>query len=166
MKVTPIDILHKAFTKKIRGYDTQEVYDFLQEVSESLENVVRERNHLKEQLRQKELMIMEYKERDEVLKKTITTATKVAENMNENSKKKAQVMIADAHKRSELIIKEAQDSLSGYYKEIGELRKVYSKFDAQLRTGIHTHLALLDQMKDFLPDSEDHQKASKKEITA
>ena len=154
MKITSLDVSHKTFVKKVRGYDTVEVTDFLQEVSDSLEEVTREHNQLKEQLRQKELMIMEYKERDEVLKKTITTATQMADKMNEDSEHRAKEVLAEAHRQAEVIVQEAKDSLTGYYKEIGELRKVYSKFDAQLRAGIHTHLALLDQMQDFLPSEE------------
>lgn len=156
MKITSLDVSHKTFAKKVRGYDTLEVSDFLQDVSESLEEVTRERNQLKEQVRQKDLSIMEYKERDEVLKKTITTATQMADKMNEDSEHKAKEILAEAHRQAEIIIQEAKDSLMGYYKEIGELRKVYSKFDVQLRAGIHTHLALLDQMKDFLPSDEDN----------
>ena len=68
MKIAPIDIAHKTFGRKVMGYDPEEVMDFLRKTADELEQLVSEKNHLRESLREKELSIIEYKERDELLK--------------------------------------------------------------------------------------------------
>ena len=77
MRIAPIDIAHRTFNRKIMGLDPDEVMDFLRLVAEELEGLIKERNSLKETLREKEFSIGEYRERDELLKSTITTATRM-----------------------------------------------------------------------------------------
>ena len=54
MKIAPIDIAHKTFTRRMMGLDQDEVMDFLRQVSEELEAVIRDRNNLRESLRETE----------------------------------------------------------------------------------------------------------------
>ena len=61
MKIAPIDITHKGFSRKFNGVDQDEVSIFLKEVAEEMENIIRERNQLKEQLREREIQILEFK---------------------------------------------------------------------------------------------------------
>ena len=52
------------------GFDPDEVMEFLRLCAEELESLIKERNSLRETLREKELAIAEYRERDELLKST------------------------------------------------------------------------------------------------
>ena len=61
MKLTPVDITHKSFNKKMFGLDEAEVSDFLQTVASTVEGLIHERNHLKETLREREIQVQEYK---------------------------------------------------------------------------------------------------------
>ena len=76
MRITPIDIAHKSFQRKMMGLDPDQVTDFLRFVADEMESLVRERNALKEALREKDLAISEYRERDELLKNPINAKTK------------------------------------------------------------------------------------------
>ena len=51
MKIAPIDIAHKVFGKKMMGLDSEEVQDFLRLIAEEMETLIRERNNLREQMR-------------------------------------------------------------------------------------------------------------------
>ena len=87
MKITPIDIAHKSFGKKMMGLDADEVNDFLQQIAGQMESLIQERNALKEAVREKELSLMEYKERDQVLKDTIQTATQMADRLRQDAER-------------------------------------------------------------------------------
>ncbi|MEQ8199781.1 MAG: DivIVA domain-containing protein, partial [Clostridiaceae bacterium] len=50
MKITPMDINNKEFKKGIRGYNTEEVDEFLDEVVDNFEEVYKENSHLKEKI--------------------------------------------------------------------------------------------------------------------
>ncbi|WP_269768121.1 DivIVA domain-containing protein [Bdellovibrio bacteriovorus] len=44
MRITPIDIAHKSFGKKMMGLDADEVMDFLQQIAAQMESLIQERN--------------------------------------------------------------------------------------------------------------------------
>ena len=48
MRITPRDIEEKQFPMKIRGFDVEEVYAFLEVVREEMETLLRENESLKE----------------------------------------------------------------------------------------------------------------------
>ena len=66
MKISPIDIAHRSFNKKMMGFDPDEVMTFLQQVASQMEQLTIERNALREQCREKDLSLMDYNERDKI----------------------------------------------------------------------------------------------------
>lgn len=154
MKVAPIDIAHKSFNRKMMGLDPQEVMDFLRQIAEEMEALIRDRNNLREQLREKELQIIEFRERDELLKNTITTATKMSEKMQADAEREARLIISDAKQQGEMIIRDARDSLKKIFSEITELKKIRMQYENNLRALISSHLTMMEQGHKVMPDPE------------
>jgi cell division initiation protein len=151
MKITPIDIAHKSFNKKMMGLDTDEVMDFLQQVAGQMEALIQDRNALKEALREKELSLMEYKERDQVLKDTIATATQMADRLRQDAEREAKLIIADASQKAEIITRDSRDSLKKMYQEVSELKRARMQFEANLKALAQAHLSLLEQGEKYMP---------------
>lgn len=151
MRIAPIDIAHKTFQRKMMGLDPDQVMDFLRIVAEEMETLIKERNSLKENLREKELSVAEYRERDELLKSTITTATRMSEKMQVDADREAKLIINDANQRAEAIVREARDSLKRIYNEITELKKVRMQFENNVKALITSHLTMLDQGQKLCP---------------
>lgn len=154
MKVAPIDIAHKSFNRKMMGLDPQEVAEFLRQISEEMEALIRDRNNLREQLREKELAIIEFRERDELLKNTITTATKMSEKLQADAEREARLIISDAKQQGEMIIRDARDSLKKIFSEITELKKIRMQYENNLRALIQSHLTMMEQGHKVMPDPE------------
>lgn len=152
MKMAPIDIAHRSFGRKITGFDPDEVMNFLRQVADEMDAIIRERNTLKENLREKEIQILEYKERDDVLKNTITTATKMSEKIKKDAEREAHLIINDAHQKSEVIVRDSRDSLKRIFQEITELKKVRMQFEGNLRALLQSHLTMLEQGKKIMPN--------------
>ncbi|MCB0362705.1 MAG: DivIVA domain-containing protein [Bdellovibrionales bacterium] len=154
MKIAPIDIAHKSFGRKLMGLDSEEVMDFLRSVADEMEALVRERNNLRESLREKELAIVEFKERDELLKTTITTATRMAEKIREDAERESRLIVGDANQKGELIVRDARDSLKKIYGEITDLKRIRLQFENNLRALVQSHLTMLDQGQKIMPSPE------------
>ncbi len=151
MKIAPIDIAHKTFKNKWMGIDSDEVSEFLRAVAEELEILVKEKNDLKERLREKELALIEFKERDQVLKDTITTAHKMAENIRHDAERESKLILNDAQQKGDFIVKDARDSLKKVYQEIGDLKRVRIGFETRLRSLLTSYLSVLEEEnKSFL----------------
>jgi cell division initiation protein len=144
MKIAPIDIAHRSFKHKWMGLDSDEVHEFLRNVADEMETLIRERNEMKERLREKEMAILEFKERDQILKDTITTAHKMAEGIRADAERECRLIMNDANQKAELIVKDARDSLKKVYSEISDLKRVRVGFEARIRSLIHSYSAIMD----------------------
>lgn len=151
MKIAPIDIAHKTFGRKMMGFDADEVMDFLRSVADEMEALVRERNNLRDLVREKEMSIIEYKERDELLKNTITTATKMAEKIQVDAEREARLIVNDATQKGEMIVRDARDSLKKSYQEISDLKKLRMQFENNMKALIQSHLTMLEQGHKVMP---------------
>jgi cell division initiation protein len=151
MKITPIDIAHKSFGKRMMGLDTDEVMDFLQQIAAQMESLIQEKNSLKEAIREKELSLMEYKERDQVLKETIHTATQMGERLRQDAEREAKLIVADAAQKAEIITRDSRDSLKKMYQEVTELKRARMQFEANLKALAQAHLSLLETGEKYMP---------------
>jgi cell division initiation protein len=152
MKMTPIDISHKTFQKKMFGLDEMEVMEFLQMVASSMEELIHERNALREALREKDLRISEFKERDHVLQSTITTAGSMAEKIRQDAEREAKLILADAQQKAEIVTRDSRDSLKRIYQEISDLKRARMQFEANLRALAQAHLTLIEQGEKYMPN--------------
>jgi cell division initiation protein len=152
MKIAPIDIAHKTFSRKFMGFEPDEVRDFLERISEEMEALARERNQLRENLREKEMVILDYRERDDMLKKTMETATQMTEKLRMDAEREAKLIINDAKQKAELIIKDSRESLKKTYSEISNLKRCRVQFENNLRALAQAHLSMLQQGDKYMPD--------------
>lgn len=152
MKIAPIDIAHKTFTRKMMGYDPDEVADFLRSIADEMEDLIKERNDMREALREKEVAILEYKERDELLKSTITTATKMSDKLQADAEREAKLIINDAQQKSEMIVRDSRESLQKMFAEISDLKKIRMQFENNIRAVVQSHLAMLEQGHKVMPN--------------
>jgi cell division initiation protein len=159
MHLTPLEISQKLFTKRMMGYDLQEVTDFLYMISSQLEELMQERNKLREALKEKEYQLFEFKEREKLLKDTISTAAQMAEKIRVDSEREAKMIITEAKTKAEFITRDARDSIGRTYEEMTNIKKVKVQFEAQVRAVIQSHLELLQQSSKLVqnPPMQQHQ---------
>lgn len=153
MKLAPIDISQKVFSRKMLGIDDHEVADFLQMVANQLETLIHERNSMKEALRDRDMTLHEYKDRDQVLQKTIQTASQMSERIRGDAEREAKLIITDAHQKAEAMVRDARESLRKMYDEIAHLRRARLQFESNLKALAQAHISLLDQGEKFMPSA-------------
>lgn len=152
MKIAPIDIAHKTFARKVMGLDPDEVMDFMRDIADQMEEVIRERNALKEAMRLKEMTLMDYKERDQTLQSTIQTAAKMSDGIRADAEREARLIVGDAQQKSETILKDSRDQLKRVYQEIADLKRLRMQFEVNLRTICQSHVSMIDQSHMVVPD--------------
>lgn len=145
MKLSPMEVHHKTFNKKMIGYDEKEVDTFLTEVATQLEQLISERNSLKEALREKDMRLAEFKEREQTLQSTIHSASTMAEKMREDAHREAKLIVNDASQKAEAIIRDAKESLRKMYTEISDIKRIRMQFESSFRALINAHVHLIDE---------------------
>lgn len=107
MPLTPLDIHNKEFSRRIRGYDEDEVNEFLDQVIKDYESVIRENKELHNQLLTLQERLDHFVNIEESLSKTILVAQEAADDVKNNSKKESQLILKEAEKNADRIINEA-----------------------------------------------------------
>ena len=98
MPLTPLDIHNKEFSKGFRGYDEDEVNEFLDQVIKDYEMVIREKKELEERLNEMTERISHFNTIEETLNKSIVIAQEAAEEVKRNAQKEAKLIIKEAEK--------------------------------------------------------------------
>ena len=147
MKITPIDIGGHQFAKKMRGFDPEEVRSFLNLVSGEFEKFVIENNALKEELAQIKSGLADYKERERILKDTLVTAQKLAEDMKEEARKEGQLILKEAEIKGGQLLDQAARKAGQIEGMIQNLRVERDSFEQRVRSAVEHHLRLLDMHK-------------------
>ena len=148
MKLTPLDLQQKTFRKgRFGGLDERDVRQFLDQVATELEDMARKNNRQDEELRRREARINEFKDREQLLQQTLTTAQRLADEMKVNVRKEADIVIGDAELQAEKIIANAQAKRMQLITEIDELKRARASFIQQLASLVDTHMQLLNGIR-------------------
>jgi cell division initiation protein len=145
MPLTPLDIHNKEFSRRLRGYDEDEVNEFLDQVIKDYESAIRENKELQNQLLAIQERLDHFVNIEETLSKTIIIAQAAADEVKNNSKKESQLIIKEAEKNADRIINEALSKSRKISIETEELRKQASIYRTRFRTLLEAQLELLSQ---------------------
>jgi cell division initiation protein len=144
MKMTPLEIQQQQFKVRFRGFDVREVDHFLERVADSVADLREENKQLYEDLRRLKVELQGYKEREETFKRAMFNSQTVLEQMKDNARKSADIIIADAETKAEKILNRAHNRLSQLHEDIAELKRQRIQIEVQLRSVIEAHTKLLD----------------------
>lgn len=144
MPLTPLDIHNKEFSKGFRGYDEDEVNEFLDQVIKDYEMILREKKDLEERLSEMTDRIGHFNSIEETLNKSIVIAQEAAEEVKRHAQKEAKLIIKEAEKNSDRIINESLSKARKIALEIEELKKQSKVFRTRFKMLIEAQLDLLN----------------------
>lgn len=145
MSLTPLDIHNKEFGRSWRGYDEDQVNEFLDQVIKDYEALIRENKEMKSQLTSLQERVEHFSKMEETLSKTIIVAQETADEVKSNAKKEAQLVLKEAEKNADRIINESLAKARKIALEMEELKKQASIYRTRFRTLIEAQLELLKE---------------------
>ena len=143
MPLTPLDIHNKEFNSGFRGYDEDEVNEFLDLIIKDYEALIRENKEQQNQMATLQERLDRFANIEETLSKTIIVAQEAADEVKSNSKKEAQLIIREAEKNADRIVNEALVKSGKISLEIEELKKQAAIYRTRFRTLLEAQLELL-----------------------
>lgn len=153
MRISPMDIRQQQFTVKMfRGFDVQEVDAFLEDVAEDYETLLRENTLLKEQLQALEERTRGLEERERTVQETLMTTQRLVEEMKENARREAAILVREAELKSERAVEAARLEEAKIRTEILALRRERHQMAESFRSTIAMYQRLIE--RDFAPDAD------------
>ncbi|MBP1961372.1 MULTISPECIES: DivIVA domain-containing protein [Paenibacillus] len=144
MPLTPLDIHNKEFSRSFRGYDEDQVNEFLDQVIKDYEALIRENKDLHNQTVALQERLDHFTNIEDSLSKTIIVAQEAADEVRNNAKKEAQLILKEAEKNADRIINESLTRSRKVALEIEELKKQASIYRTRFRTLLEAQLELLN----------------------
>jgi cell division initiation protein len=107
MGLTPVEIRHVPLTRGLYGYSKGSVDRLLDDVVQSYEEVWRERADLQDRLEQLESDITRYRDLETLLRKTLVSAEKSAQELKDQARREAEIVVTEAHAEARIIKQQA-----------------------------------------------------------
>ncbi len=107
MAMTPVEIRHVQLGRSFRGYRHEQVNRLLTDVADSFEDVWRERADLADRVEQLELDLVRHKELEGLLRTTLISAESAAQQLREQARKDAELIVGEAHAEARAIARRA-----------------------------------------------------------
>ena len=155
MKVTPLDIQQQQFKTRFRGFDIREVDTFLEQMAETVESLQKKNQNLGDEVRRLELEIQGYRKREETFKRALLNSQKVLDQMKDNARRSAELIIAEAEVKAEKILNRAHNRLSQLHEDITELKRQRTQIEVQISSIIEAHSRLLEIGKEGMKESDE-----------
>ena len=172
--LTPVDIHNKEFSRSFRGYNQDEIDDFLDEIVNDYEKLYRENNQLKKELELDEKQIAQYHQLEKNLQDTLLVAQRTADEVTntanlraeeirqaaqqaaENIKHEAELYAANSRQETDMECKCKVDaaaqkvrfSVAEYERLVREKRQ----FMLKVKNLLQTELGMLDEAETQMPD--------------
>ncbi|WP_067838780.1 DivIVA domain-containing protein [Amphibacillus sediminis] len=144
MPLTPLDIHNKEFTRGLRGYDQDEVNEFLDQVIKDYELIIREKKDLQRQVEEMKEKLSHFSNIEETLNKSILIAQQTAEDVKGNATKESKLIIREAEKNADRIINDALEKSRRIEIEVEELKKQAKVFQTRLKMLVEAQLELIE----------------------
>lgn len=143
--ITPLDIQNKEFRRSLRGYNEEEVDEFLDEVMKDFEKLYKENMELKDKILVLNEQIDKYNSLEHTLKETLIVAQSTADEVISAAKEKAKTIVENANIEAKRLIDEANEEVYRIKKAYENLLREMFLFKTRYKSFIEAQLTALDE---------------------
>jgi cell division initiation protein len=124
-------------------------------MASAFEAFQRENENSQEEIRRLELEIQGYKKREDTFKRALLNSQKVLDQMKENARKSAELIIAESEVKAEKILNKAHNRLAQLHEDIAELKRQRTQIEVQISSVIEAHSKLLEISKEGMKEMDE-----------
>lgn len=145
--LTPIDIQRQDFEVKLRGYNADEVDDFLDLVGKDYEKLYKENAELKEAVKQLNKSLEQYQAMESTLQQSIVLAQTAAEDIKKSAAEKANVIVNEAQSKSENMYRQLDQEIQTKKNELASVQVEVSGYKTRIKGICSALLEMLDKLE-------------------
>jgi len=150
MKLTSMEMNNKEFKKNFRGYNCEEVDEFMSKTAEDYESMYKENYTYKEKILLLEDKVNHYDRMENTIQNTLLLAQNAAEQAKFNSQKESQLILKNANGTAQRIIEKAQFDVMRINDDFEKTKQEFNKFRNKFRSFMTSQFDIFDDMeKDF-----------------
>ena len=143
-----VDVESVVFSRGLRGYDADEVDEFLDHVADTIHHYAEMRAADQMKIRELENSIRENDELKASLQNALDMAKRTSEDFLASSHKESEAVLAQAKARAEAILADAVSQKAQLLSEIDELKRAREHFVADAKAAVLRYNMLLDGLQE------------------
>lgn len=145
MAITPNEISNKEFKKAFRGYDSDEVDEFLDQIVEDYEKLYKENVNQREKLSALNEKLEQYSNLETTLQNTLILAQNAADQAKESSKKESELIINNAKESANQMIRDAEKNITEINKKYELLKQEYNMFRSRFKALLQAQIDTIEK---------------------
>ena len=146
MAIRPSDVRRKEFKSGFRGYDANEVDDFLDEVADEFERAFSENRRLTEEVTALRGRLEQFEELEDSIRAALVHAEQAARDLRQNADKEAELILREAQERSHRILADSSSRVERVQESYEVLRQAKQEFANDFRSLLRSYIAVLDNV--------------------
>ena len=143
----PIDIQNKEFEKKLKGYNCDEVDDFLDIVIQDYELLCKENQTLRNKIGLLTETVDRYKQMESTMEKSMDMAKQAAEDTKRNAEAEASAIINKAKLDASYLARQSDDEHVKRHQEMLALKGELDQYKTRIKTYCTNMLKMLEDME-------------------
>ena len=157
MAIKPIDVRRKEFKNSLRGYNADQVDDFLDTVADEYERSYSENLRLREEISNLRERLEQFEKLENSIQSALVHAESAANDLRDSASTEAENLRNNADREAELIVKEARERAQQTLAESSikveraqdsyeALKKAKQDFAADFRHLLRSYIAVMDNV--------------------
>ena len=143
----PVDIQDKEFDKKIKGYDCDQVDDFLDEIIQDYEKLCKENQSLKDRIGILTDAVERYKQLEGTMQKSLDMEKQNSEEMKRNAELEAQMVVSKAKLDAARLSKQIDEEHIKKHREMLAMKSEIEAYKTRIKTACTNLLKAVDEIQ-------------------
>jgi cell division initiation protein len=146
LAIRPADIRRKEFKGGFRGYDANQVDDFLDSIADEFERLFSENRRLTEEVVSLRERLGQFEELEDSIRTALVHAEQVSQDLRQNANKEAELIIREAKERAHRILADSSGRVERVQDSYEVLRKAKQDFANDFRRLLKGYLDVMDNV--------------------
>jgi cell division initiation protein len=158
MPIRPIDVRRKEFRNSLRGYDANQVDDFLDAVADEFERAYTDNSRMREEISSLRERLQQFEELEGSIRAALVHAEQAADDLRRSATREAEHLRQSASREADFTLREAQarahQMLADSSARVGRIQESYEalqeakrNFANDFRHLLKTYMDMMDNME-------------------
>ncbi|RAL23563.1 hypothetical protein DL240_05235 [Lujinxingia litoralis] len=142
-KFSADDIANQSFQTKFRGYDPDQVHEFLQGLAREWRQVQEAVRRMQDEVDEQTRELRDYRRRERSLVEALEMARQVAEEIRHQADRDAELVLADTELKAERMLTRAEQKVGQLRSEMLDLHQQRVRFQSELKHMVESYASMI-----------------------
>jgi cell division initiation protein len=147
MPIRPIDVRRKEFRNSFRGYDANQVDDFLDAVADEFERAYTDNSRMREEISSLRERLQQFEELEGSIRAALVHAEQAADDLRRSASREADFTIREAKARSHQLLAESSARVERIQDSYEALQEAKRTFANDFRHLLKTYMDMMENME-------------------